>query len=68
MCKTKVMNVIKNVLIFYGLFYVISDFWKLLEMIIYKKIMLNITDLIICLLFAFSLYVNLSHIIRRKTK
>lgn len=68
MRKIKVINVIMSVLIFYGLFYVISDFWKLLEMIIYKKTMLNVTDLIICLLFAFSLYVNLSHIIRRKTK
>jgi hypothetical protein len=68
MRKIKGINVIMSVLIFYGLFYVISDLWKLLETIIYKKTVLNVTDLIICLLFAFSLYTNLSHIIRRKTK
>ena len=37
MRKQKIFNILVSVLIFYGLFYVVSDFWKLLEMIIYKR-------------------------------
>lgn len=68
MRKQKIFNVLVSVLIFYGLFYVVSDFWKLLEMIIYKKMTPNTVDMVISFLFAFSLYYNLSNIFRKKAK
>lgn len=68
MRKQKIFNVVVSVLIFYGLFYVVSDFWKLLEMIIYKKMTSNIVDMVISFLFAFSLFCNLSNIFRKKAK
>ena len=68
MRKQKIFNILVSVLIFYGLFYVVSDFWKLLEMIIYKKMTPNTVDMVICFFFAFSLYCNLSNIFRKKAK
>ena len=68
MYKQRILNVIMKILIFYGLFYLISDFWRLLEMIIYKNFKSNIVDIIIGLLFAFSLYINLIHMFKKRAK
>lgn len=68
MRKQRILNVIMRILVFYGLFYVVSDFWRLLEMIVYKNVKPNLVDLVIGLLFAFSLYKNLVHLFRKRAK
>lgn len=68
MRKQRILNVIMRILVFYGLFYVVSDLWRLLEMIVYKNVKPNLVDLVVGLLFSFSLYKNLLHLFRKRAK
>ena len=45
-------------LILYGSFSIITDLWRVLELLIYNKVYPNIVDTIICILFAISLTFN----------
>lgn len=67
MKKRNVLSVIIQLLIWYGLFAIVTDIWRIMEQIFYKDVFSSAVDLVVGIILAVSLYVNLIFVSEKST-
>lgn len=67
MNKRNILSVITQLLIWYGLFALVTDIWRIMEQIFYKDVFSSAVDLVVGIILAVSLYINLVFVSEKST-